>query len=200
MMQGNTHKANGDLPEKEHHHHKGKSSESLVDKKRVLNALNLRAGQTVLDAGCGNGYMSKVFSSELTTSGTVFALDPDDRQISVLRKETQGSIIQAIAGDITETTPLEPSSVDLIYLSTVFHGFLKQHVRGFLKEVERLLKPDALLAIVEFEKKPSPVGPPLEIRVSPEELKAVLPFAPVRTTDVGSYLYMQMFQNKDRLD
>ncbi|MBN1864169.1 MAG: hypothetical protein JW808_04650, partial [Victivallales bacterium] len=44
------------------HHHRGKSSESLLDKAAILGALRIEPGQTVLDAGCGNGYMSKEFS------------------------------------------------------------------------------------------------------------------------------------------
>ena len=44
------------------HHHRGKSSENLRDKVSILSALEVEFGQTVLDAGCGNGYMSKEFS------------------------------------------------------------------------------------------------------------------------------------------
>lgn len=44
------------------HHHRGKSSESLLDKEAIFAALRITPGQTVLDAGCRNGYMSKEFS------------------------------------------------------------------------------------------------------------------------------------------
>jgi ubiquinone/menaquinone biosynthesis C-methylase UbiE len=33
-------------------------------------------GQTILDAGCGNGCMSKEFSKLLNNTGKVYALDP----------------------------------------------------------------------------------------------------------------------------
>jgi len=180
----------------EKHHHRGKSTEDRLDKAQILKALNIKPGQTILDAGCGNGYMSKVFSNEVTPSGKVFALDPDKDVIDVLGKETQGTNIETLKGDITKPTSLEPSSVDLLYASAVVHGFSKAQMQNFLQEVKRLLKPNALLAIVEIEKKETPFGPPLKIRFSPDELKDIIPLAPMNTIPVGEHFYMQIFENK----
>ena len=105
------------------HHHRGKSSESLLDKEAVLAALRIAPGQTVLDAGCGNGYMSKEFSGRVGSAGSVYALDPDEISIAVLRAETTGTNIVAMVGDITVTTSLPTSAFDFVYLSTVVHGF-----------------------------------------------------------------------------
>ncbi|HID29300.1 MAG TPA: class I SAM-dependent methyltransferase [Desulfobacterales bacterium] len=176
------------------HHHRGKSSESFLDKDIILRELNILPGQTVLDAGCGNGYMSKEFSRILINTGRVFALDPDREAIEALRKQTEGTNIEAMIGDITSTTPLEASSIDLIYLSTVFHGFSESQIRGFQTETRRLLKPHGRLSVVEIQKS-APFGPPLEMRFSPEELKRIVTLAPLTTLDVGHYFYMQLFRN-----
>ena len=188
--------AKNEASTEETHHHRGKSTEDRLDKGLILKALNIKPGQTVLDAGCGNGYMSKVFSNEVARSGKVYALDPDKNVIDVLGKETRGTNIEAMEGDITNPTPLEPSSVDLIYASAVIHGFSKAQMQNFIQEVKRLLKPNALLAIVEIEKKETPFGPPLKIRFSPDELKDIIPLAPMNTLPVGEYFYMQIFENK----
>ncbi len=100
-----------------------------------------------------------------------------------------------ILGDITKRTRIEGASVDLIYLSTVFHGFSKSETDGFQKEVKRLLKPNAVLAIVEFKKIETPFGPPLEIRFSPEALKEAIILKPKSLVEVGKYFYMQSFEN-----
>ena len=181
---------------RESHKHRGKFTEGLLDNEVILKALNIKAGQTILDAGCGNGYMSKMFSDEVSQSGKVYALDPDKYFIEVLKNETQGTNIEAIEGDITRPTKLKQSSVDLIYISTVIHGFSQQQMQGFLREVKRLLKPDALLAIVEIEKKETPFGPPVKLRYSPEELKKIVPMVPVNTVQVGEHFYMQIFKNR----
>ncbi len=180
-----------------HHNHKGRSSESRVDKGIILEALDIRPGQTILDAGCGNGYMSKEFSRLVDHSGKVYALDPDQEAIETLRAETIGTNIEPIRADITTTTAIEESSVDLIYLSNVIHGFTNDQLEGFRREVKRLLKPNARLAIVEIDKQDTPFGPPLEIRFSPDELRRAIPLVPKATVEVGPFFYMQVFENRE---
>jgi ubiquinone/menaquinone biosynthesis C-methylase UbiE len=181
--------------ENKKHHHKGRSSERHLNRDIVLKELNIRSGQTILDAGCGSGYMSKEFSKILNNTGKVYALDPDKAAIEMLKKETKGTNIEPIIGDITKETKIEDSSVDLIYLSTVFHGFSEGEIDGFQKEVKRLLKPNAVLAIVEFKKVETPFGPPLEIRYSPEELKKTITLTPKFFVEVGEYFYVMAFEN-----
>lgn len=183
-----------DISERKNHKHRGKFTEGLINSKVILKALNIKAGQTILDAGCGNGYMSKIFSNEISKSGKVYALDPDKYFIEFLKNETKGTNIKAMEGDITTQTELKQSSVDLIYISTVIHGFSQQQMEGFIREAKRLLKQDATLAIVEIEKKETPFGPPLSIRYSPEELKKIVPMVSGNTVQVGEHFYMQLFQ------
>lgn len=177
------------------HRHRGKSSESYLNKDIVLKELNILSGQTILDAGCGNGYMSKNFSKILGNTGKVYAFDPDQVAIDILKKETEGTNIKPIEGDISKKTQIEASSIDLIYLSTVFHGFSKDQIDGFQKEAKRLLKPNGKLAIVEIKKEKTPFGPPLEIRFSPDELKKAITLMPISFVEVGEYFYMQVFKN-----
>jgi ubiquinone/menaquinone biosynthesis C-methylase UbiE len=109
--------------------------------------------------------------------------------------ETQGTNIEPIETDITTTTPLAKSSVDLIYLSTVLHGFSKDQIESFNKEVKRLLKPNGRLAVIEIHKHDTPFGPPLHIRFSPAELKQAINLTPKSLVEVGQYFYMQVFEN-----
>ena len=181
---------------KERRHHRGKSSESLLDKGAILSALAIEFGQAILDAGCGNGYMSKEFSQLVGDSGRVYALDPDETGIAVLREETKGTNIVALVGDITTTTQLPASAIDLIYISTVFHSFSPEQIKGFEAEVKRLLAPRGKLAIVEIVKRATPFGPPLNMRLSPEDLTHALRLAPSGAVEVGEYFYMQLFENR----
>jgi ubiquinone/menaquinone biosynthesis C-methylase UbiE len=178
------------------HHHRGKSSESLVDKNVVLANLMIKPGQTVLDAGCGNGYMAKEFARLTGKTGKVYALDPDPVSIERLQSETEGTVIEPFVGDITGETKLETSSIDLIYLSTVLHGFSAVQMEGFLKEVKRLLRPMGKLAVVEIKKEATSFGPPLAIRISPEELKQRITLTPLHLTDIGRFFYLHIFEKK----
>ena len=179
------------------HHHRGKSSESLLNKEVILKELDISPGQTILDAGCGNGYMSKEFSRLVKNSGKVYALDPDEKAIEVLKEETKGTNIVSLLGDITKTIEIEGLTVDLIYISTVLHGFSGTQMHNFQEEIKRLLKPNGILAIVEIKKEPTPFGPPLEIRFSPQDLQKIITLTPEKTVEVGQFFYMQTFEKKE---
>jgi ubiquinone/menaquinone biosynthesis C-methylase UbiE len=170
-----------------------KFSEGLLDDEIILKNLRINLGQTILDAGCGNGYMAKKFSVLVGNTGKIYALDPDKESIDKLRKEVEKTNIEAFVGDITKTTAIEKSSVDLVYLSTVFHIFSDSQIVGFEKEVKRILKPRAKLAIINIKKENTPFGPPLEMRSSPEELRQKLSFTPRELIEVGQHFYMQIF-------
>lgn len=179
------------------HHHRGKSSEKLLDKNEIISSLNISEGQTILDAGCGNGYMAKEFAKLVKDTGKVYALDPDKISIEFLQSTIETTTIEPFVGDITNKTMLKGASIDLIYLSVVFHGFSEIQIEGFLAEVQRLLKSDGILAILEIKKEKTPFGPPLNIRLSPEELKEKIQLTPKETINIGRYFYMQLFQKSN---
>ncbi len=176
------------------HQHQGKSSEHLVEKERIVANLSIRPGQKVLDAGCGNGYMAIEFSKQVGNSGNVYALDPDASAIARLTEKTKGTVIEPFVGDVTQQTKLPPSSIDLIYLSTVLHGFTPAQIQGFVVEVKRLLKQGGTLAIVEIKKEETPFGPPQSMRFLPEELKNTLGLSSINLVDVSQHFYLQIFR------
>ena len=64
-----------------------KFSQGLLDDEKIIANLNIKAGQIILDAGCGNGYMAKKFSKVVVNSGKVYSLDSDKQFIKKLREE-----------------------------------------------------------------------------------------------------------------
>ncbi|MEJ2660193.1 MAG: class I SAM-dependent methyltransferase, partial [Desulfobacteraceae bacterium] len=129
----------------------GKFTEGLLNDEIILQNLDICIGQTILDAGCGNGYMAKKFSKLVGKTGKIYALDTDKGLVARLKKEIgERSNINAFVADITKRTDIEDSSIDLIYLSTVFHIFSDIQIFGFEKEINRILKPGAQLAIINI--------------------------------------------------
>jgi ubiquinone/menaquinone biosynthesis C-methylase UbiE len=177
-------------------HHGRNSSEKLLDKTAILQELAIAPGQTIVDAGCGDGYMARVFFKVLNGTGRVYALDQAGEALETLMNETKGTGLYPLVADITRSTPIMESSIDLIYLSNVFHVFAKGQIQGFNQEVRRLLKPGGRLAIVELKKQPTPVGPPLEIRYAPKELERAIDLPPVSVAEAGPYHYLQIFRKQ----
>ena len=172
----------------------GKFSEGLLNDKKILENLDICPGQKIIDAGCGNGYMAKKFSELVGKTGKIYALDPDKQSIAKLKKEVEMTNIEAFVGDITKATRLKAASIDLVYLSTVFHIFSESQIEEFLTEIKRILKPNARLAIVNIKKEDTPFGPPIEMRSSPEELRRKVPLIPKILVEVSEHFYMQVFE------
>lgn len=82
-------------------------------------------------------------------------------------------------------------------MSTVLHDLVGDGTHETaLRETRRVLKPEGRLAVVEFKKLAGSPGPPVEVRLSPQEVEALLrphAFEVVRTLDVGPYHYLSMF-------
>ena len=157
---------------------RGPSSFGMHDSKTVFNSLALKPGETILDLGCGPGDYAMAAAEIIGPSGTVIAYDKWQYQIDGLKEEAVSrglDNIQAMTVDITGTLPIADCSIDCCLLSTVLHIFqLPVAEKTIFKEVRRILKSSGRLAIIECKKEERPFGPPLEMRISPQELMASL--------------------------
>jgi len=178
---------------------KGPSSFWMHDTIAVFDALALKPGETVIDLGCGPGDYSLAAARTVGPSGTVTALDKWQYFIEGLKDKASDrglDNIKAMVGDITGTLPVEDHSIDLCLLSTVLHIFRLPVVEKTLfKEILRILKSAGRLAIIEVKKEEQPFGPPLHLRISPEELEVSLGLLGFMTSgylDLG-YTYLIQF-------
>jgi ubiquinone/menaquinone biosynthesis C-methylase UbiE len=114
------------------------------------------------------------------------------------RIERRGvSNISPIVADVSRTLPLPGEEMDLILMATVLHDLKEAGVQdGALAEARRLLKRHGTFAVVEFKKAPGPPGPPISIRLSPDDVTALVePFGFARTGlhEIGPYNYLITF-------
>ena len=182
----------------------GKSSFNLIDTQRFFSELNLQAGITFLDVACGRGAYSLAASDYVGPAGRIIAVDLWKEGIEDLRRAVAtGKIlnIETLVADVSLKIPMEDRSVDVCLLATVLHDLIQDHTdQGTLKEIKRVMKPQGTVAVVEFKKMQGPPGPPLEIRISVEEVTDRLrpySFNLIKTVDVGSYNYLAVFTVSD---
>ena len=182
----------------------GKSSFGLIDSAKFFRELDLNKGVAFLDVACGRGAYSLAASDIIGKDGQVYAVDLWEEGILSLRKEAVSKGIQNIAtfvSDAAQNIPVENDCVDVCLMATVLHDFVGDKVdRQVIKEIVRVMKSKAMLAIVEFKKKDGPPGPPKPIRLSPEEVVKIVSafgFQQNRYTEVGPDNYLQIFIKKD---
>lgn len=86
---------------------------------------------------------------------------------------------------------LEAESVNTAFLCTVMHEVKMR--QKFLEEVNRILYPDGRIIIVEWIKKDSDFGPPVDHRLDSQVLKRNLQrtgFMDIQITDFNDYFYI----------
>ncbi len=156
----------------------GKSSFSLIDSNKFFSEIGLMKNITMLDVACGIGTYAVAASPYVGPSGKIVAVDLWEDGIDSLKTEIQIRNIDNISphvADVSRHIPMADHSVDICLMATVLHDLVQDNTdQGTLKEVERTLKPDGQLAVIEFKKKEGPPGPPMKIRISPKTLETFL--------------------------
>lgn len=175
----------------------GRSSFSLIDPGRVFGQLQLKTGNTFLDMASGRGEYAIAASQIVGDEGLVYAIDLWQEGIVILEEQASArgiKNIKPILGDVGKRIPIENDSVDVCLMATVLHELvLTKSADGALKEAARVLNSHGSLGIIEFNKVERPPGPPIHIRLSPEDVGSIVTphgFRKERVIDVGPHNYL----------
>jgi SAM-dependent methyltransferase len=106
---------------------------------RVLRAVGVGAGGTVLDLAAGTGKLTRTLAA---LAGQVVAVEPSEGMLGVLRARLPG--VDARAGDAA-AIPLEDASVDAVFVAQAFHWFGTPAVCA---EIARVLRPRGGLVVI----------------------------------------------------
>jgi len=177
----------------------------MQDEEAVFRELNLQDGNCFLDLGCGPGEYSMRAAACVGNAGRVYAVDKWGRAIEELssRAREEGlTSIQTINADITGPLPIPDRDVDVCLMATVLHIIrLSDQRKTLFEEIRRVLKPAGRLAVIECKKEEWNFGPPVHIRLAPEEIESfVEEFGFIRQSygDLGyNYIIQFVVMKKD---
>ena len=162
----------------------------------VLGLLPIAVGQNVADVGCGVGYFTIPLARRVRP-GIVYAFDILPEMVQATSKAVDDAFVDnvqvALSGE--SAIPLPDSAVDGVLLSFVLHE--AENTVAFFQELRRILTVGGWLAVIEWQKKETEVGPPLKVRLSPEECQQLASnagFRPEPVQVVNDLHYLQIFR------
>lgn len=120
------------------------------DCRMLLEALEIRPGQTICDLGCGNGFYTLELARRVGPEGTVYAVDIQPEMLRLLvvraRKEKLFNIRPVLGTMIDPRLPA--GNVDLVFCVDVYHEF--SHPEQMLAEIRESLSPTGQIVLAEF--------------------------------------------------
>ena len=155
---------------------------TFVNPTNIIAYAGLESGQIVADLGCGGGYYSVAASKAVGDSGTVYAVDVMEDKLSAAQSNAKHlgcKNITVIKADLEKPLlDIAEGSCDMVVLASILHQIGSRDM--LLKNAYRILKTGGKLLAVEWKKEATPIGPPLEQRISQAELESALQSAGFR--------------------
>ena len=146
------------------------SRDAWQQPEKVMAALALKPGESVADLGAGPGYFTLRFARAVGPSGKVYGVDISREMLEYLEKQAQADNLKNIQTVLAEphNSRLRPDSVDLIFICDTLHHISDRAT--YYPLLLRALKPGGRLVNIDFHKRPLPVGPPAEMKISQKEM------------------------------
>jgi len=150
------------------------------DPDAVIGALGIEPGMTVVDLCCGDGYFTAAIARRIG-SGRVIGFDLDPVMLDQAKAACRGLAHCAwVTGDARELSRLIEDRADYVLIANTFHGVPEQ--TALAREVAAVLKPEGRFAIMNWYPRPreetpvlgQPRGPRTGLRMSPEQVRAVV--------------------------
>ncbi|HNV94654.1 MAG: hypothetical protein APG08_00929 [Candidatus Methanofastidiosum methylothiophilum] len=156
----------------------------ILPPEEILIKAGLKIKDIFLDIGCGIGYFSIPASRIIGIEGRVFALDTSSEMLEELKRRIYKKNIKNIIPIFSEPYrfPLESNAGTFALISNVLHEV--EDKISFLEETNRVLIRCGTLCIVEWQKKETERGPPLEDRIDESEIKNLLEKTNYKLTNI----------------
>lgn len=170
--------------------------EAELRPEELLRSLGLKSGDTLADIGCGPGFFTVPAAQIVGEHGRVLAGDIQGEMLSAVNAQIKAHELKNVRVFKTSDmdVPLPAGCADLVLLAFTLNEI--EHRARFLHRTGRLLGPDAQLVVIEWEKLDEPDGPPLQERLSPEELAKDAEAAGLRFVDgrkLNEHHYLSVF-------
>jgi ubiquinone/menaquinone biosynthesis C-methylase UbiE len=150
----------------------------------ILKAIGMGPGKTLADIGCGDGYFTLPAARMAGKSGVIYGIDTHAKALEELKAKAAAEGLANIylyAGDAESMVPCEDCA-DIVFFGICLHDFLEPE--QVLTNARLILRKGGTLADLDWKKKPTARGPPMEIRFDEAKAAALIQAAGFKVESV----------------
>jgi predicted methyltransferase len=127
-----------------------KERETEEQPQLLIDALEIKPGQTIADLGAGSGYYSFRIAALVGPTGKVLAIDIEPAMLEVIAQRASRERIANVAAVRASVRDpnLTPGSVDLLFMVDVYHEL--EYPYEVMTKVRAALKPGGRVALIEY--------------------------------------------------
>ena len=133
----------------------------------TLAKFNIKDDGALLDVGCGIGYFT-IPAAKLLENNKVIGIDIVSEILEVAEERAKGISNIEFRQSEEYSFPVENSSIKYAFICNVIHEV--EDKERYLNEIKRVLIESGYLLIIDWDKKEMPVGPPIQERISKDEM------------------------------
>jgi ubiquinone/menaquinone biosynthesis C-methylase UbiE len=157
--------------------------QKAIDPEGVLRDAGLKEGDFFADIGSGPGFFSVPASRIVGVRGVVFAIDTQKEMLLDLRDRNPPDNIVLLLSE-EDNIPIGDSETDFALMAYMLHETV--NMDAFLKEVRRVVRPGGTVLVIDWKKQAEEHGPPVEERLTEDEVAGLLKKAGFTVSSVKS--------------
>jgi ubiquinone/menaquinone biosynthesis C-methylase UbiE len=159
---------------------------------KVIQSLQIRAGDNIADLGAGSGYFTFLLAQATGPTGRVYAVDIDKDMTQLIAKKSKEGGVQNVTVILgrPDAALLPGASIHLIFTSNTYHH-IDNRVRYFTA-LRKALRPGGRVAVIDFDRRSWITGL-LRHYTPPEFIKREMEQAGYRLTREFDFLDRQSF-------
>lgn len=162
----------------------------------TLKRIGLQENHVLSDIGAGSGIFT--IPAAKITCNTVYALDINEDMLSIINDKAKRDGITNIETVKVENDrfSIDSNTVDIAILVTVLHEIENKSL--ILSEAKRTLTDSGKIAVIEFNKRTTTMGPPVELRLGKDDLIKhfkEIEFISCDEFDLSENLYCLVFEH-----